>query len=658
MLSPGTTTPSAPVVFVGGCERSGTTLVAHALASTTAAVFLPEAYFLVPALLADDETDPWETLTHSPRVRTWGLSRRGLDRPSPPPATVPEAFHALVDRYAGLHLLDTAGGWVEHTPANLRHVEALRKGFPGARFVNVIRDGRSVFTSIRERDFGPSTASVAANWWMANTLPGIIAADKRPDEVATVRYEDLTEDPVHTLEVLTETLGLSHVGEYRPDPVQLDPYTRNQHALVGAVPDASRNRSWEVLAEEDLGTFEAVAGSVLEHLGYPLALPPSWPRRRVVIRDQVLDAVRQATTQPLRRGLRRYRADLTRLTGRRSDASDPTPQARSPQVVEQSPTASLTLESRLPDFILIGAMRAGTTSLHRHLSDHPEIGTPVKKELDYFVGEESVDPARYARLFRGCDARVVGEASPSYAAFPLHGAVSNRMAEVVPDVKILYLLRDPVERMRSHYRHEVLRFRESRPADEALDDATYLVQSLYGTQLEQYLEVFDPDQIAVVSTKMLTYSPHPTLEALFRFLGVDPTHHVDGVFQAFQPADVRVAIPAGLERLRASATGRQVLDRTPPRYKHTARTLASTSSRLLTRQIRGRTSSLADLVASARGWSPSPTVRRSLTEDAATLNRIMWRCHVICDGDQLTSGFGFGPASTPDPSTGHTLQQT
>lgn len=155
---------------------------------------------------------------------------------------------------------------------------------------------------------------------------------------------------------------------------------------------------------------------------------------------------------------------------------------------------------RLPDFILIGAMKAGTTTLFRRLAEVDGIQLPETKEPHFFSldGRWARGQQWYESLFRGCTG-ITGEASASYSNAARADVTAERMASVVPDAKILYAIRDPVERMRSHYRHQVLRARETRPLGRALADSEneYLACSLYGEVLKAYRTSFPAEQILV-----------------------------------------------------------------------------------------------------------------------------------------------------------------
>ena len=105
---------------------------------------------------------------------------------------------------------------------------------------------------------------------------------------------------------------------------------------------------------------------------------------------------------------------------------------------------------RLPTFLVIGAPKAGTTSLHDHLRGHPDVFMPTRKEPDFFFRDAAWREgiASYARLFRRAGSvTAVGETSTSYSRYPHVPDVPERIALVVPDARLIYLVRHPVERM-------------------------------------------------------------------------------------------------------------------------------------------------------------------------------------------------------------------
>jgi hypothetical protein len=185
----------------------------------------------------------------------------------------------------------------------------------------------------------------------------------------------------------------------------------------------------------------------------------------------------------------------------------------------------VTDRSRLPTFLVIGAMKGGTTSLHRHLGLHPEIGVAVEKELHFFSKPEvhARGLGWYARQFpagRPCR----GEASATYAKRHLHPGTAERVRDALPGVRLIYLVRDPVERAISHYFHERRQGRERRPLEQALTEPgenNYILTSRYMAQLDAYLPHFAAKAMLVVELESLATDPDGCMRRIFRFLRVD-----------------------------------------------------------------------------------------------------------------------------------------
>jgi GT2 family glycosyltransferase len=285
----------------------------------------------------------------------------------------------------------------------------------------------------------------------------------------------------------------------------------------------------------------------------------------------------------------------------------------------------VTLDNQRRLFVVIGAMKAGTTSLHQALAAHPEIGMPSRKELDYFSTVQNPSRQEYLNLFRWCRGSITGEASPSYAMYPTHGDVARRMAEVIPEAKLIFCTREPIDRMRSHYRHEVLRSRENRPADRALNDVKYLVPSLYGMQLERYLKYYDPAQIAIVTLSDLWARPDDSLQGIFDFLGVDVEwRDARGIRLVFESSS-RPALTTEVERLRNTPMMRAVLGRLPTEFKQQVGFHLPGAGQA-TKRARA-------LMESEKDWTPSEAIRTWFDEDAAAFERYIARCHRIGASD-------------------------
>lgn len=184
---------------------------------------------------------------------------------------------------------------------------------------------------------------------------------------------------------------------------------------------------------------------------------------------------------------------------------------------------------RLPDFIIVGATKAGTTSLDFYLSLHPEIQMARPKEPRFFIdapepmGRWRKGSEWYRGLFQG-GKRICGEASPAYTHAPALPGVPERIARVVPEARLIYLVREPLERLKSHFlMHCRQKGQSSGLADflAANPESRCLLASDYGSQLQRYLNWFPPGQILVVESEELAGNRSNTLRRVFEFLGVD-----------------------------------------------------------------------------------------------------------------------------------------
>jgi hypothetical protein len=180
----------------------------------------------------------------------------------------------------------------------------------------------------------------------------------------------------------------------------------------------------------------------------------------------------------------------------------------------------------LPTFLVIGAMKAGTTSLWSYLRAHPQVRMSDEKELDFFVAEKCFDRGLgwYEAQFEPVPAGTVavGEASTNYTKHPLFDGVPARAAAALPHAKIVYVVRQPFERMRSHWFHARAAGWEHRSFARAITtDPQYVDVSSYGSQLARWLEHFPRDQIAVHTSEQLRADRAATIARLLRFLGVD-----------------------------------------------------------------------------------------------------------------------------------------
>lgn len=182
-----------------------------------------------------------------------------------------------------------------------------------------------------------------------------------------------------------------------------------------------------------------------------------------------------------------------------------------------------------PNFIMIGAARSGTTSLFQYMNEHPEIIISQVKELNFFSKEKywSKGFAWYEKRFQShkTQAIAIGEASTSYTQAPFSPEVAQRIYDYAPDIKLIYVVRNPIERFISHYLQRTKAGLETREIDEIIDDLDnvfYAWQGRYHYQLSTYSKLFKPEQLHLISFDDIKKDTRSITLQLFDFLSVKP----------------------------------------------------------------------------------------------------------------------------------------
>lgn len=229
----------------------------------------------------------------------------------------------------------------------------------------------------------------------------------------------------------------------------------------------------------------------------------------------------------------------------------------------------------LPDLVIIGAMKCGTTALHGYLDHHPDIAMSRPKELNFFFGAEQPPGQDDRRWANGnwhlglvwyadqfpASAPLRGEASPGYTS-PDHPEVAERMAAIIPGVRLIYLVRDPIERALSQYRHHRAEGTERRPLPQALTDpaSQYVSRGRYHERLQPFLARFPQEQVLVVALEDLRRAPVATLRRVFGFVGAGETFRHTDVPDGWHTSDTLPHLDASL-RARLQAALRDDVDR-------------------------------------------------------------------------------------------------
>ena len=223
------------------------------------------------------------------------------------------------------------------------------------------------------------------------------------------------------------------------------------------------------------------------------------------------------------------------------------------------PSPNSETPGRLPDFIVVGATKAATTSLDQYLALHPQIHMARPKEPRYFVegviGSTSHRGLEWYRSLFQSERTMCGETSPQYTYWPTRTGVAARIQEVIPHCRLIYLVREPWSRLKSHY---FMKLRTGRTADNLATHLSAAPQvrdaSCYGTQLAELMRYFPRDQILVVESARLQRKSREALREVFRFLCVDPNFDTPGFDHQYHVRQDQSALsPTGMRLLNSSA---------------------------------------------------------------------------------------------------------
>lgn len=262
-------------VFVGGCGRSGTTLLGAQLGSHPEILATPESRFITNVLKGSrrDGQSNIEQISkrirQDPLFRIWGVS---LDRSSGRLASnYADLVKSIVLEYGDQREKSNPAFWVDHTPRNIVFPATLDGLFPDSKLIHIIRDGRAVGSSVLPLDWGPNTVSRAARWWTSRVGLGL-ASEARFGAARAIRihFENLVQQPEATLREVCEFIEIGYDASMMAGGgFEVPSYTVGQHRLVGQLPDPARVEAWRTrLSSRQIEVFESIAGEVLACFGY------------------------------------------------------------------------------------------------------------------------------------------------------------------------------------------------------------------------------------------------------------------------------------------------------------------------------------------------------------------------------------------------------
>lgn len=268
-------------IFIGGCSRSGTTLLGAMIGAHPDVICSPESQFKSDLLRTiwpnSDDLDKQAVLTHLTkhwRYKLWNLpqSATALAQMTPHNSYA-SILNTLTLAYAQNLGKTAVTHWIDHTPENISYAHTYLKIFPNAKFIHIVRDGRAVAASIMPLDWGPNSIIKAARWWMRMTSFGLAAEASLPsDQMMQVKYEDLVLNPEETMRQVSQFLAI----EYDEDMLNATgftppTYTTRQHQLVGLRPNPEMANRWRNrLKPREIEIFENLSRDFLQYLNYEM----------------------------------------------------------------------------------------------------------------------------------------------------------------------------------------------------------------------------------------------------------------------------------------------------------------------------------------------------------------------------------------------------
>ena len=217
-----------------------------------------------------------------------------------------------------------------------------------------------------------------------------------------------------------------------------------------------------------------------------------------------------------------------------------------------------------PNLFIIGAMKSGTTSLHEYLDTHPQVSMSEEKEPGYFVEELGLHKGEdwyFSRWAPDAQCRYRGESSTHYTKLPVYQGVPGRLFRFNPEARLIYIMRNPFDRVVSHYWHavrDVYHGGEVRPLLKAVhEDPAYLAFSDYAMQLEPYFERFGRSAVLTLTLEALVEDPQREVDRVYGWLGI-PCHPIgeqSATPHNRKPSDITAVAGAGiLNRIQYSSS--------------------------------------------------------------------------------------------------------
>lgn len=247
---------------------------------------------------------------------------------------------------------------------------------------------------------------------------------------------------------------------------------------------------------------------------------------------------------------------------------------------------------RLPDFVIIGAMKCATSTLHDQLKGQSGFFMSDPKEPNFFSDDDQFARGldSYSDLFRDAPENAIcGESSTHYTKLPTHPDTIERLGQAIPNARFIYLMRHPIDRLVSHYIHDWTEGTVSTSIDEAIQSHTTLVDyGRYAMQLRPWIERFGSDRVLPVFLERLKRDPQAVLEHVCRFLSHRNEPRWNDEQQQSNVSEARlrkspfrdlIVNAPGLRQLRQALVPQSLRDKIKSRWQMRNRPVLSEASR-------------------------------------------------------------------------------
>ncbi len=227
---------------------------------------------------------------------------------------------------------------------------------------------------------------------------------------------------------------------------------------------------------------------------------------------------------------------------------------------------------RFPDFLIIGAMKAGTTSLYRDLLENPAIYMPDVKEPNSLCRDQVLEAdglAEYAALFEAArPSQKCGEASTTYTKLPDRTGAAERARKVIgPNLRVIYIVREPVARIISHHYHSYVTGLFGPNIDEEIHRQPSLLNyTKYAMQVTPWIELFGHENVMIVKFEEYVARRREVVAKVSEFIGVEPRPDLIDLAKVYNKSDGKPVRVEFWRAVRLSRTYRKVIAPLLPRH--------------------------------------------------------------------------------------------